>query len=106
MENIHMKLFLIWTSDSGDVVLRFSLYLALGPSCSMEQNHLCNFIRWHYRAYCKFEPVVQEEMLFNPYKSSVLFVGQRQTVMTQIRHRMWRPIRVSTVCLQNVHLKF
>ena len=37
----------------------------------------------------------------NPYKSSVLSVGRRQTVETQTRQgRMWCLIRVSTVCLQ------
>ena len=43
----------------------------------------------------------------NPYKPSVLFVGHRQTEQTQIRRRRsWRLIRFSTVCLQNVLLKF
>ena len=43
----------------------------------------------------------------NPYKPSILFVGHRQTVETQIRrHITWHLIRVSTVCLQNVLLKF
>ena len=43
----------------------------------------------------------------NPYKPSILFVGQRQTMQTQIRRRILRRlIRVSTVCLQNVLLKF
>ena len=33
--------------------------------------------------------------------------GHMQTVQTKIRcHRMWYLIRVSTVCLQNVQLKF
>ena len=45
--------------------------------------------------------------LLYPYKPSVLFVGHGQTVQTQIRHRIMRClIRVSTVCLQNVILKF
>ena len=43
----------------------------------------------------------------NPYTPGVLFVGHRQTVQTQIRCRTMRClIRVSTVCLQNVLLKF
>ena len=43
----------------------------------------------------------------NPYKPSVLFMGRRQTVQTLIRrHVLRRLIRVSTVCLQNVQLKF
>ena len=45
-------------------------------------------------------------LLLSPYKPS-LFVGHRQTVQTQIRYiRTWHLIRVSTVCLQNVLLKF
>ena len=44
------------------------------------------------------------KMRVNPYKPSVLFVGHRKTVKTQIRsHHL---IRVSTVCLQNDLLKF
>ena len=43
----------------------------------------------------------------NPYKPSVIFVGHRQTGQTQIRRRiLGRLIRVSTVCIQNVLLKF
>ena len=43
----------------------------------------------------------------SPYKPSVLFMGHRHTVQTQIRHRiMWCLIRIFTVCLQNVLLKF
>ena len=39
----------------------------------------------------------------NPFKPSVLFVGHRQTVHTQIRrHRTRRLIKVSTVCLQTI----
>ena len=41
------------------------------------------------------------------FKPSVLFVGHRQTVQTQIRRRILRRlIRVSTVCSQNVLLEF
>ena len=44
--------------------------------------------------------------LLNPLEPSVLFVGHRQTVQTQIRrHRMRRLIRVSTVCLQIIQSK-
>ena len=54
---------------------------------------------------------VREIVVFNghvnPYRPGILFVGHRQTVKTQIRcHRMWRLIRVFTVCLQNIQLKF
>ena len=42
-----------------------------------------------------------------PYKPSVLFMGHGQTVQIQIRHRMMRClIRIFTVCLQNVIVKF
>ena len=42
-----------------------------------------------------------------PFKPSVLFVGHRQTVQTQIRHqRTRRLIRVSTICLQKFLLEF
>ena len=45
--------------------------------------------------------------LFNPYKTSVLFVGHRQIVQAEIRrHRLQCLIRLSTVCLQDVLLKF
>ena len=45
--------------------------------------------------------------VFNPYKPIVIFVGQMQTVQTQTRRRRPRRlIRVSTVCLLNVLLKF
>ena len=43
----------------------------------------------------------------NTYKSSVFFVGHMQTIQTQIRRRNMRSlIRIFTVCLQNVPLKF
>ena len=43
----------------------------------------------------------------NPYKPSILFMGYRQIVHSQIRgHRMWHLIMVSTVCLQIVQLEF
>ena len=43
----------------------------------------------------------------NPLKSSVRFVGHRQTVQNQVRrHKTWRPIRIFTVCYLNVQLKF
>ena len=48
----------------------------------------------------------QNNCIFNPYMPSVLFVGHRQIVQTQIRcHRMWRLIRVSTVFLHKFLLK-
>ena len=44
---------------------------------------------------------------YNPHKPSVLFVGHRLTVQTQIRCRKtWRLIRLSTVCSQKVLLDF
>ena len=43
----------------------------------------------------------------NTYTPGVLFVGHRPIVQTQIRRRTRRRlIRVSTVCLHNVLLKF
>ena len=51
------------------------------------------FLRWCY--------------VLNPYKPSVLFVLRTQIVQTNTRRRRTRGlIRVSTVCLQNVLLKF
>ena len=45
--------------------------------------------------------------VFNPYKTSVLFVGHRQIVQAKIRrHRLQCLIRFSTEYLQNVLLKF
>ena len=45
--------------------------------------------------------------MLNPFKSSVFFVGDMQTVQIQIRRRNTRRlIRVSTVCLHNVLLNF
>ena len=47
------------------------------------------------------------QSFLNPYKLSVLFMGYRQAVQIQIRHRIMRClIRKSTVCLQNFLLKF
>ena len=38
-------------------------------------------------------------LVLSPYRPSLLFVGHRQTVQTQVRRRkMWHLIRVSTVC--------
>ena len=46
-------------------------------------------------------------MVVNLYMPSILFVGHRQTVKTQIRRRRMRHlIRVSTVCLQKALSKF
>ena len=40
------------------------------------------------------------------YKPSIPFLGHRQTVLTQIRcRRMWRLIRVCTVCLKEFLFK-
>ena len=42
----------------------------------------------------------------SPFRPSVLFVGHKRTVQTQIRHhRTRRLIRVSTLCLHNVLFK-
>ena len=49
MRNNSVKLFWIWTSGS-DVVCKIYLEL-LHPSCSAEQNHLCNFGRGLYREH-------------------------------------------------------
>ena len=45
---------------------------------------------------------------FDPYiKPSVLFVGHRQIVKTQIRRRiLWRLIKICTFCLHVVILNF
>ena len=43
----------------------------------------------------------------SPYKTSLFFVVHRQTVQIQIRcNRMQGLMKFSTVCLQNVQLKF
>ena len=45
--------------------------------------------------------------VFNPYETSVLFVGQRQVVQANIRrHRLPGLIRFSTACLQDILIKF
>ena len=44
-----MNLFQIWASGSGEAVILKIFYLEfLRPSCSVEQNHLCNFERVHH----------------------------------------------------------
>ena len=49
MRNNSMNLFKIWASGSGgDVVLKISYLELWRPSCSVEQNHLCNFERGHH----------------------------------------------------------
>ena len=69
-------------------ILCFFLSL-LSSSCFVFQHCLCVFLS-----------------MFNPFKPSVIFVGHKQTAQTQIRrHRLWRLIRVSTVCLHNALLK-
>ena len=42
-----VKLFWIWTSST-DVILKISYLELWQPSCSVEQNHLCNFERGHH----------------------------------------------------------
>ena len=47
------------------------------------------------------------EILINPYKLAINFMGYQQIMQNQIRHhRLCRLIRFCTVCLQNVLLKF
>ena len=45
--------------------------------------------------------------MFNPFSLASFIIGHRQTVQNQTRcRRMWRLIRLFTVCLKNVLLKF
>ena len=46
MKNSTVKIFWIWASGSG-VVKKISYLELYKPSCSVEQNHLGNFGRWH-----------------------------------------------------------
>ena len=56
--------------------------------------------------FCNSYEISKIIAFFNPYMPSVLFVGHRQILQTQIRsHRMRRLIRVSTVCLHNYLVK-
>ena len=48
MRNIHVKFYEIWTSGSGDVVLRYFFSGTLAAFCSAEQKYLCNFGKGHY----------------------------------------------------------
>ena len=68
-----------------------------------DQNHLQTVCK----GYQQTTKVAASKEIFNPYKPSVIFVGHRQTVQTQFRRRRTQHlIRVSTVCLQTVLLKF
>ena len=62
-------------------------------------------VHFHKEVYFKFLQLLwdkQNNCMFNPYMPSVLFVGHRQILQTQIiRHKLWRLIRGSTVCLYN-----
>ena len=50
---------------------------------------------------------INKMLELNPNKPSILFVGHRETVQTQIRRRrMGRLIRVSTVCSYKVLLNW
>ena len=51
MVNIHVKLYEIWASGSGDVVKKISYLELWRPSYSVEPNHLCNFERGHHGEY-------------------------------------------------------
>ena len=68
-------------------------------------------ILWHLIwSFCLLLSIIQRYQVYkdiNPYMPSVLFMGHRQTVQIQIRHRMMLClIRNFTVCLQNLLLKF
>ena len=68
-----------------------------------DQNCLQNVCK----GYQQKTKVAASKEIVNTYKPSILFVGHRQTVQTQFRlKRTLCPIRVSTICLQNVLLKF
>ena len=47
IKNNSVKLFSIWISGS-DAVQKISYLELWSPSCSVEQNHLCNFERGHH----------------------------------------------------------
>ena len=48
MGNIHVKLYGIWTSSSGDVFKDISYLELWQPLCSVDWNLLCNFGRMHH----------------------------------------------------------
>ena len=57
--------------------------------------------------FCKFCEIEINNFCSNPYKPNVLFTGQRQTVLTKIRHRvMWYLMRIFAVYSQEILLKF
>ena len=61
---------------------------------------------YELRSFPKQQKTALFNVLFNPYKPSALFVGNRQTVENQIRRRKTqRLIRFSTGCLQKFLLK-
>ena len=67
-------------------------------------DHTCTYMYIHQQCCCSYTCIC---MQINPYKPSVLFVGHRKTVQTQIRHRIMRClIRIGTACLHNLQLKF
>ena len=50
MRTISVKLFLFWTSGSGENGVKDISYLELWkPFCSVEGNHFCNFGKGHYK---------------------------------------------------------
>ena len=49
MGNIYVKLFEIWTSGSGDVVIYISNLELLQPRCLVDWNYLCNLGRRHHK---------------------------------------------------------
>ena len=62
--------------------------------------------KWQSKATEKRENQTKLPFI-SPYKPRILFVGRRQIMQTQTRRRRTRRlIRVSTVFLQNVLLKF
>ena len=60
----------------------------------------CLFFGGHLRQVLLYIVLVKKGI--NTCKPSILFMGHRQTVQTQIRrHIMWCLIRIFTICLQN-----
>ena len=74
--------------------------LSAGDTSRQRVNNLSELLIWMSISCVIVTPLIY------PFKPSVLFVGHRQTVQTQIRRRkMRRLIRAFTVYSQNVLLK-
>ena len=101
---IHCKLFHVFSQCIlfTEIVFSCCIYHCNNQELTVK----IHLYEWHISRYQSSSFVVMLEILFtyyiNPFKPSVLFVGQKQTVKTQMR----RQIRFSTVCLQNVLSKF